>query len=72
VLRPFSIAWLGLGGALALTKLLRAFLFEVSPLDPLALAASGASIAIVGLLAASIPGLRAMGVDPVTVLREDA
>ncbi|HYO81665.1 MAG TPA: ABC transporter permease, partial [Bryobacteraceae bacterium] len=62
---------LGLGGALALTKLLRAFLFQVSPLDPLALVASGASIAFVGLLAAWIPALRAVRVDPVIVLRQE-
>ncbi|HYP07768.1 MAG TPA: ABC transporter permease [Bryobacteraceae bacterium] len=62
---------LGLAGALALTKLLRAFLFQVSPLDPIALIASGASLMTIGLLAASIPALRAVRVDPASVLRQE-
>ena len=62
---------LGLGGAISLTKLLRAFLFQISPLDPVALAASGALLGIVGLLAASVPAFRAVRVDPIRALRED-
>lgn len=61
----------GLAGALALTKLLRAFLFQVSPADPVALAASGALLGAVGLLAAWIPAVRAVRVDPIRVLREE-
>lgn len=62
---------IGVGGAVGLTKLLRAFLFEVSPLDPLALLGSGAAMMMIGLLAASVPALRAVRVDPINVLRED-
>jgi putative ABC transport system permease protein len=61
---------LGLGGAAALTRVLQTLLFEVSPLDPPALAAACLSITVVGLLAASLPALRALRVDPITILRE--
>ena len=60
----------GLAGAAALTRVLQTFLFEVSPLDPPALAAACLSITVVGVLAASLPALRALRVDPITILRE--
>src|SRR6185503_8447135 len=42
---------LGLGGAVALTRLLRALLFDVSPTDPLTFAAVAVALAAVALMA---------------------
>jgi putative ABC transport system permease protein len=61
----------GLLGALALTRVMQSLLFEVSPLDPFALAAAGIAMALVGLLAALVPASRAAHVNPVAVLRSE-
>jgi putative ABC transport system permease protein len=46
-------------------------LYQVSPLDPLALAAACVSMALIGVIAAFIPASRAARVDPATTLREE-
>ena len=51
----------GCGG---LTRLLKGFLFEVSPVDPLTFAAVSAIVLMAALLASALPGLRATRVDP--------
>jgi ABC-type antimicrobial peptide transport system permease subunit len=61
----------GLAGAFALTRVLKSLLFEVSALDPVALAVACLLMTLVGLLAALIPAGRAAGVDPMTVLRDE-
>jgi predicted permease len=61
----------GLAGAFALTRALTSLLFEVSALDPVALAVACVLMTLVGLLAAWIPASRAAGVDPMMVLREE-
>jgi predicted permease len=48
---------------------LRAFLFGVAPIDPAALAAACAVLALAALLAAYIPARRAAAVDPLVALR---
>jgi ABC-type antimicrobial peptide transport system permease subunit len=60
---------LGLGAAWALTRLLRRMLYEVSPMDPLALAAGALLLSLIALLASSLPARRAAGVDPMEALR---
>jgi predicted permease len=60
---------LGLGGAFAATRLLRGFLFEVQPLDPLTFGAGAALLAAVALLACWLPARRATRVDPMAALR---
>jgi predicted lysophospholipase L1 biosynthesis ABC-type transport system permease subunit len=62
---------LGLAGTVALTRVLKTMLFDVSPLDPLALAAASVVMAAIGLLAGFVPASRAAGVQPVRVLREE-
>jgi putative ABC transport system permease protein len=61
----------GLAGAFALTRALKSLLYEVSTLDPAAIALACVLMTLVGLLAALIPASRAAGVDPMTVLREE-
>ena len=61
----------GLLAAAALTRLIRALLFEVSPGDPRSLAAAIAALVITAALAAWIPARRATGVDPIAALREE-
>jgi putative ABC transport system permease protein len=61
----------GLGGAAALTGLLRALLFGVPPLDLVTFVVSGLAIVVVGLVAASVPALRAARIDPVGALRSE-
>jgi putative ABC transport system permease protein len=60
---------IGAMGALLLTKFIRAFLFGVSPSDPLTFIGISLVLASVALLASYIPARRAMKVDPNTALR---
>jgi predicted permease len=62
---------IGLAGAFALTRYLRAVLFGIAPTDPLTFAAVGAVLLAVGLFASWLPARRAAGVDPITALRAD-
>lgn len=60
---------IGVLGAIGLTRFLRAFLFEVRPSDPTALALAAVLLAITALIAALVPALRATRVNPVVALR---
>jgi predicted permease len=60
---------LGLGGAIACTRLLESFLFGVTPLDPLAFAGAAGLLAIVALLANYLPARRASRISPMSALR---
>jgi putative ABC transport system permease protein len=62
---------LGLAGALGLSRLLGAVLYEVSPTDPLALAAAAGVLAGVAAIACLIPAVRATRVNPVEALRSE-
>jgi predicted permease len=59
----------GGAGALALTRLIRGMLFDVSTTDPLAFAAVILCMLVVALLASSIPARRAAGIAPMSILR---
>ena len=59
----------GLAGTFAAGRLLRSFLFEVSPTDPLTVGAVLVLMAAVALAAAWIPARRAAAVDPMVALR---
>jgi ABC-type antimicrobial peptide transport system permease subunit len=59
----------GLLGALALSRALRSFLFEVSALDPMTYCAVLLLMFVVALIAAWIPARRAAAVDPMVALR---
>jgi putative ABC transport system permease protein len=61
---------LGVAGALALGRYMRSMVYEVSPSDPLTLAAVAVVLCGSALLAAWMPARRAMRVDPMVALRE--
>jgi predicted permease len=60
---------LGLVGALALARVMRTFLGEVSPTDPLTFLAVPLLVAVVTLLAGLLPARRATRVHPMEALR---
>ncbi len=60
---------LGIGGALMLTRVMKGFLFQVTPTDPETFAAVVFFMVLVAFLASYIPARRAMRVDPVVALR---
>ncbi len=61
----------GIGGSIALSRLLGSFLYEVAPTDPVSIAASAVCLLSAGWLATLLPGWRAGRVDPVTALRAE-
>ena len=62
---------IGLGGAWAITRLLGALLYGVSPHDPATFAAIAALVAAVAFAASYLPGRRATRVDPIIALRAE-
>ena len=60
----------GAVGTVALGRLLASLLFEVGAVDPIAFAAAGLALLLVGVVAAFVPAWRAGRVDPALVLRE--
>ncbi|MBV8208070.1 MAG: ABC transporter permease [Acidobacteria bacterium] len=60
---------IGTVAALAVTRLLRNFLYGVQPTDALTLVAVGALLMLVALLASYFPARRAASIDPITALR---
>jgi predicted permease len=61
----------GLGAALASARLLRGFLFEVNPVDPLTFCAVPLLMLVLAVLAAWIPARRAASIDPMRALRSE-
>jgi putative ABC transport system permease protein len=61
----------GLAGAVGLTRLLRALLFNVSPTDPLTFVVVAAVLAGLALVATLLPARRATRVDPLPALRAE-
>src|SRR5215475_6450430 len=64
-------ALIGLVAAFGTSRLLSSILFEVSPADPVALAAACGVLLVVVLLAAYAPARRATKIDPANALRAD-
>jgi putative ABC transport system permease protein len=60
---------IGLGGAFALTRLLKTMLFGVGVMDALTFAAAAFALMLVVLLATFLPALRATRISPVVALR---
>jgi predicted permease len=61
----------GVAGSVAATRLMRGFLFETSPLDPLTYSLVPLLFCVLALLAAWAPARRAAAVDPMLALRND-
>jgi predicted permease len=64
-------AALGIGGALAVSRLLRALLFGISASDPWTYGAVVVVIVLVGAVASWLPARRATGIDPASALRSE-
>jgi predicted permease len=62
---------LGIAVAIALTRVMSAFLFGVGPIDPITYTVVSAALAAVALLATYLPARRAARVDPIVALRTD-
>lgn len=62
---------LGLAGAAAASSVIRSFLFEVSPYDPLTMALAAIVVLLLAVSAAILPARRAASVDPMKVLRAE-
>ena len=71
-LRPMVLGGVvGLGIAALLVRSMRSLLFEVSPADPISFVASAGFLLGIGILAAVVPAMKAVSVDPVRALREE-
>ena len=64
-------AGVGMGAALALTRLIQSLLFETTPYDPIVYVAVTLLLLAVAALAAYLPARRAAKVDPVVALRAE-
>jgi len=62
---------LGVLGSLAVSHLVRSFLFDVSATDPLIYTASVSIMMLLSLLASTLPAIRAASADPVMALRSN-
>jgi cell division protein FtsX len=62
---------LGVAAALALTRLLRGLLYEISPVDPVAFVAMPVLLLLVALLASYLPARRAARIDPARAMRAE-
>lgn len=60
---------IGVGGALALTRVLRTMLFGVGPTDPSTFVSASVLMVVAALVACYIPARRATRVDPIIALR---
>jgi putative ABC transport system permease protein len=60
---------LGLLGSLAISRLVKSFLFNVSATDPLVYLAAALTMMLLALLASALPATRAASVDPIDALR---
>jgi putative ABC transport system permease protein len=71
-MRPVIIGLaVGLATAAALSRLMTALLFDVTPTDPVTYAAVAGILALAGLLACLVPAIRALRVDVINALRSE-
>lgn len=62
---------IGIGGALALSKLLASLLYEVTPTDKLTYGLVSAAYILIALVACYLPARRAASVDPLVAFRNE-
>jgi ABC-type antimicrobial peptide transport system permease subunit len=61
----------GVGGALALGRVVASLLYGLKPWDPATFAVAATVLVLVALAASWIPARRAAGVDPIRALRHE-
>jgi len=61
----------GSAGALVVTRLIRALLYNVTPTDPISFGGTALVLAAVAVLAGLVPAKRATRADPIVALRAD-
>jgi ABC-type lipoprotein release transport system permease subunit len=64
-----TVVVVGMIAGLALTRVMRDLLFQVSPTDPATFIGVSLLFVVVALLASYIPARRAAGIDPLVTLR---
>ena len=69
VLSSVILLGLGMAGSFAISRLVNAFLFDVSATDPLVYSVAAVIMLLLALLAAALPAARAASADPVDALR---
>jgi predicted permease len=73
--RPVRLLLFGSAAGLALgllaTRVLAYIVYEATPRDPLVLSGAVLAMALLGLVATWIPAQRALGIDPMKLLREE-
>jgi predicted permease len=73
--RPLKLLVIGSGAGLLLgalaTKVLAFIVYQATPDDPMVLVGVVLAMGLLGLLATWIPAQRALGIDPLVLLRED-
>ena len=62
---------IGLGAAMAVTRLMRSLLFDISPLDPFTYIGVPVVLTAAALIASYLPARRAASVDPVEALKSE-
>ncbi len=62
---------LGAGGAIATTRVLKSFLFEITATDPVTFGGAALGLVVVALIASYLPARRATRVDPMVALRTE-
>jgi ABC-type antimicrobial peptide transport system permease subunit len=62
---------IGVGLAMATTRLLSSFLFELSGTDPVTVGSSAAALTLVAVAAGALPAWHASRLDPMETLREE-
>jgi len=71
-MRPVAAgAIVGLAAAMGVTTVMRALLFEVTPLDPATYVAATIALGTIALAACAVPAIRATRVDPLVALRDE-
>jgi predicted permease len=60
---------LGVAGAVAITRVIRTFLWGITPTDPVTFMIVGAALAVLALVACYVPARRALKIDPIIALR---
>ena len=60
---------IGVSIGLAVSNVLRSFLFDVSPFDPLTMILASVAVFVLAIVASALPARRAASVDPLQALR---